>query len=136
MKHSGFQPASAMNYYTTQGTKTRVISPKTKCINNKAICSPLQELLEGKKRVWPNSLIKYCHLGLAHTPHQQETIYEYNVDIYAVGSILLKWVGYNILCIGSIYYRQHNKQLVIMVLQRHVSTHTSHYQVTFRTFWF
>jgi hypothetical protein len=23
-------------------------------------------------------------------------------------------------CIGSIYYRQHNKQLVIMVLQRHV----------------
>jgi hypothetical protein len=36
--------------------------------------------------------------------------------------------------IGSIYYRQHNKQLVIMVLQRHVSTHTSHRQVTFRTF--
>jgi len=27
--------------------KTRVISPKTKFANNKAICSPLQELLEG-----------------------------------------------------------------------------------------
>jgi hypothetical protein len=39
-------------------------------------------------------------------------------------------------CIGSIYYRQHNKQLVIMVLQRHVSTHMSHRQVTFRTFRF
>jgi hypothetical protein len=39
-------------------------------------------------------------------------------------------------CTGSIYYRQHNKQLVVMVLQRHVSTHTSHRQVTFRTFWF
>jgi hypothetical protein len=38
-------------------------------------------------------------------------------------------------CIRSIYYRQHNKQLVIMVL-RHVSTHTNHRQVTFRTFWF
>jgi hypothetical protein len=37
---------------------------------------------------------------------------------------------------GSIYYRQHNKKLVIMVLQRHVSTHTSHRQATFRTFRF
>jgi hypothetical protein len=39
-------------------------------------------------------------------------------------------------CIGFIYYRQHNKQLVIMVLQRHVSTYTSHRQATFRTFRF
>jgi hypothetical protein len=40
------------------------------------------------------------------------------------------------ICIGSIYYRQTNKQLVIMVLQRHASAHTSHRQVTFRTVWF
>jgi hypothetical protein len=33
------------------------------------------------------------------------------------------------ICIGSIYYRQPNKQLVIMVLQRHASSHTSHRQV-------
>ena len=37
MKHSRFQSASAMNYYTAQGTKKRVISPKTKFINNKAV---------------------------------------------------------------------------------------------------
>jgi hypothetical protein len=68
MKHSRFQPASAMNYYTTQGTKTRVISPKTKFINNKAVCSSLQELLESNNRVWPNSLLKYCHLGACTYP--------------------------------------------------------------------
>jgi hypothetical protein len=63
MKHSRFQPTNAMNYYTTQGTKKRVISPKTKFINNKAVRIPLQELLEGNKRIWPNSLVKCCHLG-------------------------------------------------------------------------
>jgi len=43
--------------------KTRVISPKTKFINNKVVCRPLQELLESNNRVWPNWLVKYCKLG-------------------------------------------------------------------------
>lgn len=32
MKHSGFQPASAMNYYTTQGTKQQQLLARKRSV--------------------------------------------------------------------------------------------------------